>query len=273
MNTSIRYILLPVQLDTASLSVARQAAEFAAKHNADLHLLHIADMKECQKRFFNLFTRSGANDYHRITRQKTDMLNTWKRWLGKEYNINVSTTVDWGNWKKNILKHAEETGADLIALAEDPKHTKRTFFKISPLEQIIEKSPCQVITFFPGRHSMQEWKQVVIPVTRCIPVTRIQTIVDVAKQLSLKIHLVTMSGREIAGQASDFYFLTETLKRLKPAGNIQVECRCLKNESNPVSGFISYARSIGADLLMTNIRSNTDENPRPKESFYFMEYA
>lgn len=273
MNPSIRHILTPVQLDTASLSIARQVAQFARQHNAELHLLHIADMRECENRFFNLFTSRGAKNYHRLTRQKTDLLNTWKRWLEKEYEITVSATVDWGRWKTSVLKHTEETSADMIALGEDPKHVKTSFFRKSSLEYIIEKSPCQVITFFPGKHSMLEWKQVVMPVTHCVPETRIQAIVDIARQLKLKIHLVTVSAAEKTGHGSDFYFLTETLKRLKPAGNIQIECKCLKENSNPVLSFIRYARSIGADLLMTNMHANIIENPKPKESFYFMEYA
>lgn len=273
MQTQIQHILTPVQLDAASLSMSRQVAEFAREHNADLQLLHIADVKECSSRIFNLFTRDGARDYNRLTKEKTDLLTTWKRWLEKEYGIKVSVTVDWCDWKTGILKHAGQSGADLIAIREEPARLKRTLFRKAELEYIIEKSPCQVITFFSGEKTMHDWKQIVMPVTDCIPESRIQAIVDIAKKLKLMIHLVTVAGNEKNNQCSDFYFLTETLKRLKPNGNIQVECRCLNPTSNPVISFLNYAHSIGADLLMTNMRANRLQNPQPIEAFNFMEYA
>jgi hypothetical protein len=272
MQSAIRSILVPVQADAASLSFAGQAAEIAKEHKAELHLLQTAGMYECRNHFLNLFTFAGVKDYHRLTNEKTALLNTWKKWLEKEYSIPVSITVDWGRWKDTLLKHAERSGADLIVLREEPAHMKQRWFRITELEGILEESPCQVITILGGHKGMQEWKQVVMPVTDDIPEKRIYTITEIAKKLKLKIHLVTVAGSERKNRQSDFYFLTETLKRLKPAGNIQVECRCLNENSNPSHSFLHYAQAVGADLLMTNMRAATMQDHKPNEAFHFMNY-
>ncbi len=273
MEHNIQRILAPIELDEASLKFARQVAEFATRHGAELHLLHIGKLSDCNSRFLHFFTQKGAEEYHRLTKEKADLLQTWKRWLEKEYGITVHFSVTWGNVKKSILDSSVHTGADMIALRDIPEYLKSNLFNRSPLEQVLQESPCQVITFFEGPASMNEWKQIVMPVTDCIPETRIQAIAEIARSLHLKIHLVTVAKDEKEQQATGFYFLTETLKRLKPGGHIQVECRCLTSSSNPAASFISYARSVGADLLMTNMQANSQQHPRPKESFYFMEYA
>lgn len=273
MKSTIRNILVPVQADAVSLSFAGQAAGIAKEHNAELHLLQSTDLRECRSHFLNVFTYAGVKEYHRLTNEKAALLNTWKNWLEKEYAIPVSVTIDWGKWKHNLLKHAERVEADLIVLREDPARMKKTMFGTTQLEQVLEKSPCQVITILGDRKGIQEWKQVVMPVTDSVPETRIHAIADIASRLRLKIHLVTVNRAEKKGYNTGFYFLTETLKRLKPAGNIQVECRCLGGSSNPAHSFLQYAHAVGADLLMTSIRPALIANPRPKEAYYFMEYA
>lgn len=270
MNYAVKTILVPVEITTNYLSFAKQAAELAKQHGAEIHLLHIADIGACRLSNFPWFVSPRV--LSNLVKEKTSLLDTWERWIENDYSIKVTTTVDFGRKQKGILQYASKIKADLIALLQEP--TKKKWFSLwpSPVEQIIKRSPCQVITFFSDKNSIAEWKQVVIPVTDFIPELRIRTIIDTAKIFKLKIHLVTIPTGNLDNQRADFYFLTETLKRLKPAGNVQVECCCLETGNSPVASFLKYTKSVGADILMTNMKFVDSESRRIKDMNFFLEY-
>lgn len=273
MKQLINHILLPVQFDAEHLSVVKQAAELAKEYGATIHLLYINNtgfsIGNTMLPWLTL-----AKSFYTTTREKTALLNTWKRWVEQQYGIRVTTTVEWGSWKKTVLEYADKLQADLLVLKEQPVKKRWFRFWHTTVEYLIEKSPCQVITLFSEKEKMTDWKQVVIPVTNFVPELRIQTISNIAKALKLKIYLVTMANGEHDKRTSGFYFLTETLKRLKHNASIQVECKYLETESNAIFGFLKYANSIGADLMMTNSRiADTEEQGiKQKALDFFAEY-
>jgi hypothetical protein len=273
MKQLINHILLPVQFDAQHLAVVKQAAELAKEYKATIHLLYINDtglsIGNTMLPWLTL-----AKTFYTTTREKTALLNTWKRWIEQNYEIPVTTTVEWGSWKKMVLGYANKLQADLLILKEQPVKKRWFRFWHTAVEYVIEKCPCQVITLFSEKEKMAEWKQVVIPVTNFVPELRIQTISNIAKALKLKIYLVTMANGEHDKRSSGFYFLTETLKRLKHNASIQVECKYLETESNAVFGFLKYANSIGADLMMTNSRiADTGEHGAKQKAIdFFAEY-
>lgn len=147
--------------------------------------------------------------------------------------------------------------ADMIVLI-DQYYEKKWFadFIVSPVEYIVKKSNCQVITIFSKKDSIAKWSQIVISVTGFIPVARILTIIKSAKAFNIKIHLISTSANETDRTNREFHFLTESLKFLKHCGNVQVECRYVSNNLFPFIEYLKYAKNIGADALMTNNDSN-----------------
>ncbi|MES2331278.1 MAG: universal stress protein [Bacteroidota bacterium] len=250
MDKLIRRILMPVTLDISFISDLRQVAELAEIHGAELHLLYIGDPAVYQPHlwwFHPKVTPLG------LTKEKLFLLQKLKEILSREFTINIHTNVEWGKWRSSLLNYAESIEADLIILNERTIPRKKITSLKSNLEYIIEKSPCQVITLFATQSNNEGWKQVVIPITDFIPEIRLQTILESAITLQMKVHLVTVTSGKVDKRSADFYYLTETLKRLKPAANLQVECRCLKNSYSPIDSFLKYARSVGADILMTRM--------------------
>jgi nucleotide-binding universal stress UspA family protein len=269
MEKLIRRIVMPVILDAGFLPVLRRVAELAEKHHAELHLLYIGDPYATESYLWWLKPRVT---HLSLIFEKMELLRNLRDIICREYTVRVQVAVKWGKWRNVLLNYAAANDSDLIVLNELAIPRKKTLFTRSHLEYIIEKSPCQVITLFFNQSAAKEWKQVVIPITDFIPELRLQTIMETAISQRMKIHLVTVNGGEVSKYSNDFYFLTETLKRLKPAGNIQVECRCLKNNFGPVDSFLQYARSIKADMLMTRMGINEKNNSRLKEMNLFLDH-
>jgi hypothetical protein len=250
-NSILKMIVVPVNLDDASLIIAKQAAELAKDHGAVLHLLHAIDIQTLMGYYtFTNFLRPAS--FVSLTNQKNSLLQTWQRSLQINYGITITTEVAYGRWEKCILDCAHEKNAGLIALAKPIQKKWQRLFSIDPVEKIMQDSPCQVITLFSNTESVNQWKNVVIPVIDFIPELRIKTIFRIAKNCHIKIHLITLDNPRRDHNALQLPFIIDTLKMLKSVGNIQVQCSCIKRSLNAEHSFVDYANSIHADALMTS---------------------
>jgi nucleotide-binding universal stress UspA family protein len=245
-NPVLKRILLTVNLDDASLAMAKQVAELAKDHGAALLLLHVADTA-----FSGFFC---TESFIAKINHKNALLKTWQRSLQVVYGIQVSIEVCYGNRATCILSAAREKNADLVALTRPPARKWWAGFKRDPVETVMRRSPCQVMTLFSEAPSTSEWKNIVIPVIGFIPEIRIKTIYRIARNSQVKIHLVTLDNTGAGQSSPEFSFIMDTLKILKSAGNIQVECSCIKRSANPEQSFVQYADKIQADVLMTSKR-------------------
>ncbi|HQR93742.1 MAG TPA: universal stress protein [Sediminibacterium sp.] len=253
MENLIKRILLPIKLDGDFMRAIRPVAELAYSHGAELHLLYIGDPAVYRSSLWWFHPKVAPLE---LTKEKASSLQTIKEITSSKFTISVFASIEWGKWRSVLLSHAESIKADLIVLNEAAIPRKKITSLKSNLEYIIEKSQCQVITLLTPQTQKVGWNLVVIPITDFIPEIRLQTILETAILQQMKVHLITITPEETGQSSADFFYLTETLKRLKPAANLQVECHCLKNSYNPIDSFLHYARSVGADLLMTRM-SNT----------------
>ncbi len=249
MKQPRRSILVPVLLDDEYLAVARQAAEFAGHQHAGIHLLHIEPREPFLQRIF--YNKRSRQRLYKKTNQKIALLNTWKTILESQTGTPVTFDVDWGDPARMYLHYAKTQQTDMIIIKEDIRVPKWHNLKKSVTAYIISHFSGQVITLKPGNHRIADWRQVIITVTDFIPEIRIEAMVTIARQFGLKIHLVSSTYESVKHNPTEFYFLTETLKRFKAAGNISVECTCLPVSGNRTERYLSYCRGIGADVLMT----------------------
>ncbi|MBS4043258.1 MAG: universal stress protein [Chitinophagaceae bacterium] len=265
MNPIIKKILIPVEFDEEHLSIVMQTAEIAKKHNAALHLIHV--QKPNISNYINqIFNYKKQNSIYSITKNKTNLIHTWRRWIEKEFGIEVKVSVDWGNWKKIVLEKAFSINANLIALNHHQEKSWVNIFLPTRNNYIIDKSPCQVITFITEGNSISNWRNIVIPVTNFIPENRINTIIEIVKYYNIKLHLIAFSTNTIVSHKSNFYYLTETLKLLKASGNIQVECKCINPNSSNFKSILQYAKEVKADAIITNKKLNISEQHQTTNS-------
>ncbi len=258
MDKNINTILIPVQFDAEHLSVVRQAALLAKEHKAMIHLLAVKSISSIYN--FSYFTQATPvkNTFFH-NQEQLAMLETWKRWLEQDYGIKVTPVMELGNWKDVVLKYAISMNADLVVLKDKPVQRKWFTFRKSPIEYLIAKCPCQVLTLYSNKTSMAEWKDIVIPITDFIPEQRVHTILKLAKVYKFKIHLIASPINANNSHPATFHFFTETLKMLKPSGNIQVQCEYLDEPGNQVHRFVEYTNRICADALMTKMKDNRKE--------------
>lgn len=254
---NIKTILIPIQFDAEHLSAVKQAAIFAQEHNAVIHLLVVNPASRAYN--FSQSPRSvPVKNIFDLGQEQAAMLATWKRWVEQYYCIKVIPVIETGNWKKVVLQYSDGIKADLLVLKNKPEKKKWFSFRKSPVEYLIAKSRCQVLTLYTDKKSIAEWKEVVIPITDFIPEQRIHAIIKLARAFKFKIHLIAMPSNA-QYTPSGFHFLAQTLKMLRPSENIQVECKYVERSLNPVHSFLEYTNLVHADALMTNMKKQKNK--------------
>jgi nucleotide-binding universal stress UspA family protein len=132
-NPVLKRILLTVNLDDASLAMAKQVAELAKDHGAALLLLHVADTA-----FSGFFC---TESFIAKINHKNALLKTWQRSLQVVYGIQVSIEVCYGNRATCILSAAREKNADLVALTRPPARKWWAGLKRDPVETVMRPQP------------------------------------------------------------------------------------------------------------------------------------
>lgn len=264
MKGVINTILIPVRFDAAHLSVVKQAALFAQQNNAVIHLLLINPASSFYNHSQSPRSVPVKNAFS-LGQEQAAMLATWKRWVEQYYCVKVIQAIEVGNFKKVVLQYSDSINADLLVLKNLPEKKKWFWFSKSPVEYLIAKSRCQVLTLCSDKKSITEWKDVVLPVTDFIPEQRIHVIRKLADSCKLRVHLIALQAN-VENNPSGFNILAHTLKVLNASENIRVEYKYVARSVNPAHRFIEYANLIHADALMTNMKKkNKNELSARKE--------
>lgn len=252
MNTAIKNILVPVELNENGYSLAKQAGEMARDNHATLHLLHIADMGMAYTHLvFPQFTLSSS--FNAVTDSKLNALENLKKELNENYGIPVVTEMIWGKIRKEVPAYVKKKNIDLLLLQENPRLSWFEKLFGTATERIIKKCACQVIIIMNNPVSIPAWHDLVMPVSGVLPVQRMKTIIGYVKKYGIKIHLVTSSIRKENTPDKAFQVLVDALKTIKSYGDIPVECISLDGE-DITKAAMDYASSIKADAIMTNNR-------------------
>ena len=266
----IQHILVPVELTSTYIAVLRQAAELAKQHGATIHLLLTLDAGAFTRKIFPWLIDPGP--FEKAAKERNALLDTWRCWVETEFGVRATSAIDWNKKSRGIVKIAKSLNADLVILHEAPRTKKWFGWPSTTVDYVIEKAPCQVMTFFSEKLTIAEWKQVVIPVTDFIPELRIRTILELARIFRFKIHLVTVSNGDMNDHTNGYHFLTEALKRLKPSAQVDVECHVLKAGAGLINSCLNYARKVKADILMTNLSVIDHERRMLMEMNLFADY-
>ena len=147
----LKRILVPTDFSDFSQVALRYGCEFAAKFDADLHLLHVIDNP----------APPAAEDWGKTLDEYRRDLETY---AGKEMQLldlnplpdrtHVVDTIRYGSTLLEIIRHARENEIDLIVLGTHGRTGLAHVFLGSVAEKVVRKSPCPVLTV---RHPEHEF--------------------------------------------------------------------------------------------------------------------
>lgn len=141
-------ILVPVHARVRSDKALEKALEYAEERGGEIYLLHVVDLRLLDV----VVTRYGFMDRENelYAAMKENLIRSQQDFAKKYFeetksqNENVNVNIREGDPAEEIVKFAEEIGADIIIMEQLRKEATRLMFG-SVLDKVLKKAPCPVL--------------------------------------------------------------------------------------------------------------------------------
>jgi nucleotide-binding universal stress UspA family protein len=245
MNTTIKKIMVPVDLKADSFNALRHASDLAVRNGAEIHLIHVIQKPSLWDKFFRPLR--WDQEYSR----KRALLANWKKTAEKQFEIPVLEVMLEGKICPKLLDYIITKGIDFVFMGLSSQRSISPKFSGHKSKTISRLSGVAVATIFHNSITSFKWKNVVVPVSNVKPEKRIRMLLHYAMLYNIRIHFVAIHGRTMDHSTEQFDLLVECIKLVKMFGNIAVDCKDLEDDDLTNAAW-KYAKKIDADALITN---------------------
>jgi nucleotide-binding universal stress UspA family protein len=145
-------ILVPVDFSEMSPAVIEAAVEIGELRNAEVNVLHVADVPHPPSYLGEVYTPYGegygpsTSFPDKLTEVTRVRLENQLEGMARKVSMKakVKTTLLWGNPVKAIVQVAESGNFDLIVMATHGREGMSRLFIGSVTEEVIRRAPCPV---------------------------------------------------------------------------------------------------------------------------------
>jgi nucleotide-binding universal stress UspA family protein len=249
MDFQFKTILVPVDFSVNTTVAIDKALWLSEGNNCSIHLFYV------HRRSWPLLPVKG--------KQKADELDLIAKLelLKKEINerrpeIAVTTWLAWDkNLERAIARKANLLKASLIIIGKHSQHSWFPIFNSVVPSRLAETTDIPVLTVKPGAMESHT-KTVIVPVSSEIDARKIAIMEALCRKSRIHIHLVAFldtTTRSIDNQAGSFLNTFDWVKR-----NLHCPTKyAFVYGENKAKALLKYCRSVNADLLLVNPRSDT----------------
>jgi len=146
-ESSPRRLLAALDGSVTALRAAKAAVAMAARHGADLVLVHVLDDDRVREIAAALGTNEG--EAHRRLEENAERVLDAGRELARTQHVPCATRVETGDPPRVIERLAVELGADLIVVGKVGQRGVRSWFVGSTTRRLIESTHIPVLVI-PG---------------------------------------------------------------------------------------------------------------------------
>lgn len=144
MDPIYRRILLAIELNDDSLSVALRAGAFAVRVGAELELLHVVEYVPVEP--------MGETLMPAVQIEEELLARARERLLALAGELGIAEErcrVEAGNVKAEIVRIARERGCDLIIVGSRERHGPSIFINLTE-DTVLHAAPCDVLAMRVG---------------------------------------------------------------------------------------------------------------------------
>lgn len=235
MQKIFHNILMTVDVGKKTNEAVSTAIDFANHLECHLHLLFID-----KRSFFSFATLK------QLESDKKRRIKELKERCQKEMHVGLKLFITrMGQDTKNtIAAYIENNEIDMVLADEE---FNQLVFAKKGSKQSFGVS-CPVFTIRP-RHSMQQFKTIVLPISSCLPINKIRVSIYLAMHFDAAIHLVALEKKNLINDG--IAYLKRAFQLVKENTELSITCATLsgKNLFNAAS---QYASGVNAGLIVMN---------------------
>ena len=150
MYSSLRKILVPTDNSENSADAFKIALDFAEKHDASIHVLHVVHtnyLAEAHRHEPHLFLESPPTyEKNLISKGRRETEEFIKKHQGDRTGVTIEVEVKEGDTVQEILKAVKDKGIDIIVMGTHGKKGPVHTMMGSITEKIVREAPCPMLT-------------------------------------------------------------------------------------------------------------------------------
>lgn len=180
-------IAVPVDFSETANVAMDHAIDVAKSFGAELVLIHVLEVGAYQ----GIFAPSSKTEFGELEFMQQKLQSDAAK-LESETGLNVSHFVVSGRIYEEIVRVAEEEGADMIVMGTHGTAGWAEFFVGSNAFKVVTQSPCPVLTI-QEKATKKELKNIILPIDNT-PETRqkVKQAVSFAKKYGATIHIASL---------------------------------------------------------------------------------
>lgn len=246
MQKLFNNVLLPVQLDNRTDAAVENAVAFANRFRCHLHLVYVRPLRGIGWIGSRFFSWSGGKV---ISPEKKIRLQQ----LQKEYctflapGLLLHTAMEKGEPEDLIAQYVLTHEIDIV-LSIDDQGRAAGIFKKCNASRLAGKTNSAVLTLR-STEGLQELKNIVLPIGKALPISKIRVAAYLARHFNAAIHLITTKKKNLL--TDEMGYMKKAFQVLKDNTNLPVHCKTISGESlGDIS--LEYGSSVPAGLIIVN---------------------
>ncbi|MCB9186383.1 MAG: universal stress protein [Flavobacteriales bacterium] len=245
-------ILVPTDFsETANLAI-NHALDVAKRFNAEISLIHVLEKGAYQ----GIFAPSRKTEFNELESAQARLQEDANR-IEEEHGINVTQEVVSGRIYEEIVRAADEVGADMIVMGTHGASGWEEFFVGSNAFKVVTQSSCPVLSI-QEQAKNPECLNIILPLDST-PETRqkVRYAVTMAKKFGSTIHIASLLTEDNEEIRYDFEKKVKQITEYLDREGIPHTVATLVG-SNLATMTMNFAESKGGNLIvmMTEQESN-----------------
>jgi nucleotide-binding universal stress UspA family protein len=252
----IKKILVPVDFSSTSLIAFEHAVNLAKTFNASLFLLHVIEKNLFMHDIFLPETRMiNVDNIANIAEEK---LNELAQSALHDASIVATVIVKQGKVSREIIKVADDTGADVIVMGTHGASGIEEFFIGSNAERVVVNAHCPVLTVHENAR-IPKFDNIILPVDNSVASRqKLAHAVFIASYYKSKIHVLGLLTDEDDDEHVKLFKLKiEQVNEFLEKNKISHESTIIPstNHSNTI---MRFAEERNADLIIIMTEQELD---------------
>jgi len=248
-------ILVPLDFSEQAVIALEQAVSLSKAFHSEVHALSVIESD------FSLMKLFGENDSQELKNKVSEQLDVFIREKSEEYGVAIIGHVALGSIYEQIVKQADELGAQFIVMGTNGTQTLKKKFIGSNALRVVRESHVPVITI-KGKHHRKGCQNIILPLDLTKETAeKVGKAIEFAKTFGSVIRVVSVL------LTNDEFIVNRLTRQLdmvkksieKSGVNCTAEIVRDPKASNSLSeSIIDYANKNKGDLIMIMTQQEQD---------------
>jgi nucleotide-binding universal stress UspA family protein len=241
-------ILIPIDFSETSLLAIKHGAFLAQLTKGDLYIQHVVNKQYESYAVIDQPVHLDAPSH--IETVVNTKINELSSQIRKEYGINVTGTISYGNPTREIIKNANEIKADLVVMGTHGYSPLEELVIGSNALKVLTKAPCPVMAMSEKAQKLG-YSNILLPIDTS-PHSRQKVVyaMEFAKIFGAHVHCVAVLTDDENDEKGPMEIIMGQIRAIAHEKSVICTAEILTGVKNRATATVQYSQKVNADLIV-----------------------